>query len=99
MSLSCDWRRAADAHLGRGKLMIPRRFASLLGPTHGNGRRVLLGSATSLATMAVLTCVMLPLRPYLTIATTALVLVLPVVIGVVIGGFVAGVVSVVAGFL
>jgi two-component system sensor histidine kinase KdpD len=68
--------------------------------TIGSGaRRILLGSATSLVTMAVLSAVMLPLRPYLTIATTALVLVVPVVIGVVIGGFVAGVVSVVAGFL
>ena len=35
----------------------------------------------------------------LSIATTALVLVVPVVIGVVIGGFTAGVVSVIAGFL
>jgi two-component system sensor histidine kinase KdpD len=49
--------------------------------------------------MAVLTAAMLPIRHSLSIATTALVLVVPVVIGVVIGGFMAGVVSVVAGFL
>src|SRR5580704_16387516 len=49
--------------------------------------------------MALLTGAMLPLRASLSIATTALILVMPVVIGVVIGGFVAGVISVVAGFL
>jgi two-component system sensor histidine kinase KdpD len=49
--------------------------------------------------MAVLAGVMLPLRGSLSIATTALVLVVPVVIGVVTGGFAAGVISVVAGFL
>jgi two-component system sensor histidine kinase KdpD len=49
--------------------------------------------------MAVLTAAMLPVRSHLSIATTALVLVVPVVIGVVIGGFVAGAISVAAGFL
>jgi two-component system, OmpR family, sensor histidine kinase KdpD len=42
---------------------------------------------------------MIPLRSQLSIATTALVLVVPVVIGVVTGGFIAGALSVVAGFL
>ena len=42
---------------------------------------------------------MLPLRPHLSIATAALVFVLPVVAGVIIGGFPAGVASVAAGFL
>jgi two-component system sensor histidine kinase KdpD len=42
---------------------------------------------------------MVPLRSHLSIATAALVLVVPVVAGVVTGGFVAGLVSVVAGFM
>jgi two-component system sensor histidine kinase KdpD len=42
---------------------------------------------------------MIPLRTHLSLATSALVLVVPVVAGVVTGGFVAGLVSVVAGFL
>lgn len=49
--------------------------------------------------MAVLTTAMLPLRAHLSVATTALVLVVPVVVGVANGGFLAGVVSVVGGFL
>ena len=62
-------------------------------------KRTLLGLAAALASMAVLTGGMLPLRSSLSVATTALILVVPVVIGVVIGGFAAGVLSVVAGFL
>jgi two-component system, OmpR family, sensor histidine kinase KdpD len=62
-------------------------------------KRTLLGLAAALASMAVLTGAMLPLRGILSVATTALILVVPVVIGVVIGGFGAGVLSVVAGFL
>jgi two-component system sensor histidine kinase KdpD len=62
-------------------------------------RRGVIGSFAALASMAVLTCAMLPLRSHLSIATTALILIVPVVIGVVIGGFAAGVLSVVAGFL
>ena len=42
---------------------------------------------------------MLPLRSHLSIATTALVLVVPVVAGVAVGGLRAGVASVAAGFL
>lgn len=42
---------------------------------------------------------MLPLRDHLSIATTALVLVVPVVVGVATGGFLAGVISVIGGFL
>jgi two-component system sensor histidine kinase KdpD len=49
--------------------------------------------------MALLTGAMLPIRLSLSVATPALVLVVPVVIGVVIGGFAAGMISVVAGFL
>ena len=52
--------------------------------------RSVTGTAAALASMALLTGAMLPLRSHLSIATTALVLVVPVVIGVVIGGFIAG---------
>jgi|SRR5579859_3387849 len=62
-------------------------------------KRSVTGTAAALVSMTVLTSVMIPLRAGLSIATTALVLVIPVVIGVVIGGFAAGVLSVIAGFL
>jgi two-component system sensor histidine kinase KdpD len=62
-------------------------------------RRSVIGTVAALASMAALTGAMLPLRSYLSIATTALVLVVPVVIGVISGGFIAGVLSVIAGFL
>jgi two-component system sensor histidine kinase KdpD len=62
-------------------------------------RRSALGTIAALASMAALTAAMLPIRANLSVATTALVLVIPVVIGVVTGGFVAGVLSVIAGFL
>jgi two-component system sensor histidine kinase KdpD len=62
-------------------------------------KRSAVGTVAALASMALLTCAMLPLRSHLSIATTALVLVVPVVVGVVIGGFAAGVLSVIAGFL
>src|SRR5260370_41471884 len=62
-------------------------------------KRTVIGTAAALASMAVLTVAMVPLRSHLSIATTALVLVVPVVIGVVCGGVAAGAVSVAAGFL
>ena len=62
-------------------------------------RRTLIGSAAAVASMALVTVAMLPLRSHLSTATTALILVVPVVIGVVCGGFGAGTVSVAAGFL
>jgi two-component system, OmpR family, sensor histidine kinase KdpD len=62
-------------------------------------KRTVIGTVAALASMAVLTIAMVPLRSHLSIATTALVLVVPVVIGVVCGGFTAGALSVVAGFL
>jgi two-component system, OmpR family, sensor histidine kinase KdpD len=62
-------------------------------------KRTVIGTVAALASMAVLTAAMIPLRTHLSVATTALVLVVPVVIGVVIGGFPAGVLSVAAGFL
>jgi two-component system sensor histidine kinase KdpD len=62
-------------------------------------RRDLIGFAAAVGIMAVLTAAMLPLRSHLSIATTALVYVVPVVVGVVVGGFRAGALSVAAGFL
>jgi two-component system sensor histidine kinase KdpD len=62
-------------------------------------RRSATGTAAALVSMAVLTSAMIPLRADLSIATTALILVIPVVAGVVIGGFAASVLSVIAGFL
>jgi two-component system sensor histidine kinase KdpD len=64
-------------------------------------KRTVAGTAVALATMAVLTAAMVPFRGPggLSIATTALILIVPVVIGVVVGGFRAGVLSVIAGFL
>jgi two-component system sensor histidine kinase KdpD len=62
-------------------------------------RRDVTGSLAALASMAVLTAAMLPLRSHLSIATSALVFVVPVVVGVVSGGFLAGVLSVIGGFL
>ena len=62
-------------------------------------KRAVAGTAAALATMAVLTVAMQPLRRSLGIDTAALILVVPVVIGVVVGGFPAGVLSVIAGFL
>nr|WP_232792187.1 ATP-binding protein [Actinacidiphila yeochonensis] len=61
--------------------------------------RNLAGALVALACMAVLTAAMLPLRGHLSIATTALVLVVPVVVGVTNGGFLAGALSIMGGFL
>ncbi len=62
-------------------------------------KRSALGILAAVACISSLSAVMVPLRSHLSIATTALVLVIPVVVGVVIGGRAAGVVSVAAGFL
>jgi two-component system sensor histidine kinase KdpD len=62
-------------------------------------RRRLVGSAVGIATAVGLAAAMLPLRAHLSIATAALVFVLPVVAGVIVGGFPAGVASVAAGFV
>jgi two-component system sensor histidine kinase KdpD len=61
--------------------------------------RRITGSIVGILGSIGLGAAMLPLRSHLSIATTALVLVVPVVAGVVAGGFVAGLVSVAAGFL
>jgi two-component system, OmpR family, sensor histidine kinase KdpD len=61
-------------------------------------RRV-LGAVIGVASAAAVGGLLLPARPHLSIATAALVLVIPVVAGVTIGGFLAGLASVAAGFL
>ncbi|MHB8320219.1 MAG: sensor histidine kinase [Acidimicrobiales bacterium] len=68
---------------------------SLLPPS----RSAILGSISSVVLVALLSAVMLPFRDHLSVATTALVLVVPVVAGVSIGGFGAGVVATATGFL
>ena len=62
-------------------------------------RKWLLGSLLGAVTAVGLGAAMLPLRSHLSIATAALVLVVPVVAGVAVGGLRAGVASVAAGFL
>jgi two-component system sensor histidine kinase KdpD len=66
---------------------------------NGLVRRSLVGSVVGLSLAVGLGAAMLPLRAHLSVATAALVLVLPVVAGVIIGGFAAGVAGVAAGFL
>ena len=62
-------------------------------------KRTLVGTIAALVSMAAITAVMIPFRHHVSIATTALVLIVPVIVGTVSGGFVAGVISVGAGFL
>ena len=62
-------------------------------------KRTAAGTAAAVGTMLVLTVALVPLRASLTVATSALILIVPVVIGVVVGGFPAGVISVIIGFL
>ncbi len=62
-------------------------------------RKALLGSVVGVASSVGLGAVMVPFRSHLSVATAALVLVVPVVVGVVTGGFTAGVVSVLSGFV
>jgi two-component system sensor histidine kinase KdpD len=62
-------------------------------------RRSVVGAVAALVAVAVLAAVMAPFRSHVSIATAALVLVVPVVLGVVVGGFVSGVLAVIAGFL
>jgi two-component system, OmpR family, sensor histidine kinase KdpD len=66
---------------------------------NGMVRRSLLGSAAGIATAAALSAAMLPVRSHVSIATSGLVLVVPVVIGVILGGYPGGLATVVAGFL
>jgi two-component system, OmpR family, sensor histidine kinase KdpD len=62
-------------------------------------RQTVLGSAAALAALGILLAILLPFRTHLSVATSALVFVLPVVIGVVLGGFTSGALASVAGFV
>ena len=62
-------------------------------------RQVIVGSLWSVGMVVVLGAIMFAVRSHLSVATTALVLVVPVVAGVAIGGFPAGVAATAAGFL
>ncbi len=62
-------------------------------------RRATAGSVAGLLSVVALSALMFPLRSHLSVATPALVLVIPVVIGVALGGFVAGLAATVFGFL
>lgn len=57
------------------------------------------GSAVSALSIAILAVAMVPFRSHLSIATAALVLVIPVVVGVSVGGFPSGVIATILGFL
>ena len=65
---------------------------------NGTVRGKLAGSVVGIAIAVALGAAMLPLRAHLSVASVALVFVVPVVAGVMIGGFRAGVASVAAGF-
>ena len=66
--------------------------------TTGTYQRTAVGIAVTVAGLGVLLAVLLPDRAHLSIATPAIVFVLPALVGVVIGGFIPGVVGAVAGF-
>jgi K+-sensing histidine kinase KdpD len=62
-------------------------------------RRSALGGAAAVASLAACTAVLVAVRPHLSVATSGLILVVPVLIGVSIGGFSAGVAVAILGFL
>lgn len=62
-------------------------------------KRWLVGSLVAVAGIGALSGSMVPLRGHLSLATPALVLVVPVVAGVAVGGLASGVVAVAAGFI
>jgi two-component system, OmpR family, sensor histidine kinase KdpD len=62
-------------------------------------RRTVWGGAAALIALAACAAILLAFRPHLSVATAALVLVVPVLIGVSIGGFTAGVAAALVGFL
>lgn len=62
-------------------------------------RRTLWGGAASLSLMVACTTILFAFRPHLSIATPALVLVVPAILAVSVGGFSVGVVAAVVGFL
>jgi len=66
---------------------------------NGTYRRAVVGTLVALAAQGVLLAVLLPFRSHLSVATPALVFLVPVIIGVVVGGFWAGALAAVAGLL
>lgn len=62
-------------------------------------RRSVAGFGVAAVLVVALTAAMVPLRSHLSVATSGLVLVVPVVASVAIGGFAAGMVATVLGFL
>jgi K+-sensing histidine kinase KdpD len=68
-------------------------------PSNGRLRRLLAGWLVTLAGLAVATAGLIPFRGDITVATAALVLVVPVTLGVAVGGFAAVPFGVAAGFL
>jgi two-component system sensor histidine kinase KdpD len=75
----------------RARVVIPRRIVP--------GRAAIWGAVLAVALVGGLTASMLPFRSHLSVATTALVLVIPVVASVAVGGFPAGVAATVTGFV
>ncbi len=69
------------------------RAMHIRGATH---RRAVVGMTLALATQGALLAILVPFRSHLSIATPALVFVVPVVVGVVIGGFAPGALASVA---
>jgi len=67
--------------------------------TNATHRRAALGILVALLGLSVLLVVFLPFRAHVSIATPALVFVVPVILGVVVGGIIPGAVGAVAGFL
>ncbi len=61
--------------------------------------RFAAGTLAAITLTVAISLLLLPLRSDLSVATTALVLVVPVVVGVAVGGFAAGVVATAVGFL
>ena len=64
----------------------------------GRWRGALAGIGAAAGLVVLLTFLMIPFRSHMSVATAALVLVIPVVVGVVLGGFAAGVAAIALGF-
>ena len=88
---------AAFADLARSSSLTDAMQS--LQATNRRHRRAIVGTVVALGGLAGLTLVMLLFRTHLSIATPALVFVIPVILGVVVGGSVPGVVGAVAGFV
>jgi two-component system sensor histidine kinase KdpD len=67
--------------------------------TSPTSRRIVAGIVVTLGGLGALTAVLVPFRAHLSIATPALVFVIPVIVGVVVGGIIPGALGAVAGFL